>query len=47
MILTKDKWHNRLTHWIASWFPLNWAVGILYLGLVLWVGSALFRLGQF
>ncbi len=42
---THGKWHDKLTHWVSKYFPMNKLVGVLYLGLVLWVGAALLRLG--
>ena len=41
---TKDKWHNKLTHWISEHFPLNKFMGLWYLIIVLWLGFALLRM---
>ena len=40
----KNKWHNKLTHWISEHFPLNKFMGLWYLLLVLWLGFALLRM---
>jgi hypothetical protein len=44
LVLTKGKWHNKLTHWISEHFPLNWLFGIYYLIIILWLGFALYRM---
>ncbi|MBD3262761.1 hypothetical protein GF374_00075 [Candidatus Woesearchaeota archaeon] len=45
IVHTPTKWHKRTSHWMHKKFPLNKLVGVMYLGLVLWVGFALYRLG--
>ncbi len=44
MIWTKEKWHDRLTHWTSKYFPLNGFFGAYYLVIILWLGFALYRL---
>jgi len=44
MAWTKNRWHNKMTHWISQHFPLNALLGIYYLLLVFWLGFALYRM---
>ncbi len=44
MAWTVGKWHNRTTHWISPYVPMNKVLGIIYFLLVVWVGDALLRL---
>ncbi|MBI2102802.1 hypothetical protein HYT55_03110 [Candidatus Woesearchaeota archaeon] len=41
---TRGKWHKKTTHWLSSYIPMNKVMGLLYLFLLLWIGSALGRL---
>tara|TARA_Y100000310_G_scaffold326771_1_gene392124 strand:- start:2219 stop:2443 length:225 start_codon:yes stop_codon:yes gene_type:complete len=41
---TKDKWHNKLTHWASQHFPLNKLMAAYYLSIILWLGFALYRM---
>ncbi len=44
MVWTKDKWHNKFTHWVSEHFPLDKFFGIYYLFLIIWLGFALYRM---
>ncbi len=44
MAIGKGKWHQKETHWLSDYFPLNPFFGLFYLILVLWTGFALFRM---
>lgn len=41
---TKGEWHGKTAHWLSSYIPINKVMGLLYLGLLLWIGSTLWRL---
>ena len=40
----KGRWHEKATHWISDYFPINKFIGLWYLIMVLWVGFALLRM---
>jgi hypothetical protein len=41
---TQGKWHDKATHWVSKYFPMKKVVGVWYLIMVLWLGSALLRM---
>ena len=41
---SKGKWHDKTAHWFSEYVPLNKVLGVLYLFLILWIGSTLWRL---
>ncbi|MBT4604444.1 hypothetical protein HOC01_02295 [archaeon] len=46
LTFTKGKLHDKVTHWpIMKSLPLKPLFAFLYLGLVFWIGLALYRLG--
>jgi len=44
MAWTQGKKHNKLTHWISEYFPLNRFMGFYYCILVIWLGYTLYRM---
>ena len=44
MAWMKGKGHQRKTHWVSVYFPLDQFFGFVYLILILWVGLALLRM---
>ncbi len=41
---SKGKMHDRVNHWISDYFPLKKAIGLWYLVMMIWLGSALYRM---
>ncbi len=44
MAWSLGKWHERKTHWVSGYFPLDRFFGFVYFVLILWVGFALLRM---
>lgn len=44
-VLFWKKWFNKTK--VGKWIPIHGGWTLIYLGLVLWVGYALYRLGMF
>ncbi|PIZ50696.1 hypothetical protein COY27_06300 [Candidatus Woesearchaeota archaeon CG_4_10_14_0_2_um_filter_33_13] len=44
MTFSKGKLHQKLTHWLSGYFPLNRFFSLFYLILVMWLGFALYRM---
>lgn len=44
LVWSKGKLHDKVNHWISDYFPLKKTIGVWYLIMVVWLGTALFRL---
>jgi hypothetical protein len=44
MSWSTGKFHDKVSHWLSDWFPLNRFFGLFYFILILWVGFALYRM---
>ncbi|MFA6461449.1 MAG: hypothetical protein WCV90_04215 [Candidatus Woesearchaeota archaeon] len=44
MTFSKDKLHQKQTHWISDYLPYERGFAYIYLGLTLWMGLMMWRL---